>query len=428
MPSPFPTKFLLLCLGTVAFVACGTDRQDAPLAPTSVSRAVSSTPCSNFSFMRNDAKAYFASGKDLVIARINAMETAYQANVATPSAANQAVVDDAGLSVLARVGTALNEAGALKGTPAIGDVLVKDVLLCSTIGTVASGFSFADALGPNGLFGVRGGSGDVAGALTSRGTPIYGAEPQYDKTWANSASKRFLMYGYLLSSFSTIEASITGAKPFEVSTLPAVTFANQVLVGECLSGTESYPIQHVASILPNVVPTFCSSAQVMAPTETNSGFFALVSRAADLFTPRPAYAFGFSGSGGLISGLSPFFPVKVKASNVSIKMEHLVNGVVTPQFTNKNVGDKFTLVITIRTTTAPTGTPLADVPVTVLVSGNSGSFTQPTPTSGLTKADGTVTFADWSLDKAGGYTITASAPVLGAGFSVSSNLFNVKNK
>ena len=114
----------------------------------------------------------------------------------------------------------------------------------------------------------------------------------------------------------------------------------------------------------------------------------------------------------------------VNSASVVFTIKQVV-GTDTTNFTNKNVFDPFDVVVTLTSTK---GTPLADIEVTALISGNSGSFTQPTPTTATTNADGVAVFSNWSIDKAGGYTISASAPVLGAGLSVSSNLFNVKNK
>jgi hypothetical protein len=417
---PSPSKLLLAGLASLALAACGTDRQETPLVPTSVS--YSATPsCSNFSFIRNDAKAYFSSTKDPVFEAISALESAQ-------GLLDQSVTKNAALTVLSRVAVAAKDASLRKSTatPTVGNTLVQDIFLCSTYTGYPT--NLTASLGPDGLFEVLGGASDepptTGKYVVSHGTILYGAEPQATNTWAGSASGRFLLYGYLRSTTGfTLESLVPGTSAFELTAFPSVTFNPKIVAGECTPGTSVYPVQHQNSILPNVSLDFCPQTGAMAPQKSPGFFATLVS----WITPQPAYA-GFSteSAGGLISGLSPFAPVVVDATKIAFTIKQQVNGGALTDFTDKNVGDTFDVVVSLKTTT--NGTALADIVVTALISGNSGSFTQPQPITATTNADGVAVFPNWSIDKAGGYTITATAPVLGAGLSASSNLFNVKNK
>ena len=425
MPSS-PTKYLLLGFVSLAFVACGTDRQESPLAPTSASpsASLSTTPsCSNFSFIVNDATAYFSSPYDPVFDAIAAQATAYYHST------DHAVIRNAALTVLSRVAAAAKDASLRKSTatPTVGNTLVQDVLLCSRFTGYPT--DLTASLGPDGLFEVLGTAADEPASkyVKSHGTILYGAQPQTSQTWVTSTSPdatRFLLYGYLKpSSEFTLETLVPGTSAFELTAFPALAFDPKVIVGECTPGTTVYPVQHESSILPQQTLDFCPTGSAMmqqAPT----GFFATL---ASWITPTSLNAAAVvrsESAGGLISGLSPFAPVSVAASAVGITIQQQVGSTIG-QFTDKNVHNKFDVVVSIKT---KNGTALADVDVTLRVSGNNGSFTRPTPTMATTNASGIAVFKDWSLDKAGGYTITATAPVLGAGLSVNSNMFHVKNK
>ncbi|MDB4883615.1 MAG: hypothetical protein JWL95_2381 [Gemmatimonadetes bacterium] len=428
---PLSPKYLLVGLGTLALAACGTDRRESPLLPTSVSLSVAPSACS-FTSMHADAASYFSSASDPVFGAIAAMESLVN------HGGSASAINDAGFNVLARVAGALESSGAIGGTPSTGDLLVKDVLRCSTIGSVATGFSFADALGPDGLFEVLGGTHDepanigTSRSVTSRGASVYGAEPQTGQTWAGSVGgTRFLLYGYLIppSSFVTVESLAPGGFAFELSALPVVTFSPRIEAGACTAGTGRFPIQHTTTILPNVYLDFCPATSA-STRRTENRFLSLVERASGWFAPKELYAMAAGGgSGGLISGLSPFAPVDVDASKVALTSVQTI--------TDKHLNEPFTVVISVRTTTpAPAGsphgmhdgTPLADIPVSLHVNRNNGSWTHPGPTLAVTDVNGRATFTGLSVDKAGGYTLVATAPVLGATLTVTTNPFHVQNR
>src|SRR4051812_46476944 len=166
---PSLPRFALVGASALALAGCMNDQNATSLTPTSASYGKTPAPptCSA-STLNGDARNYFSSNKDTVYTLIKAVDAAYTSGGA-------ALAKDAGFDVLERVSIALTQAGAITGTPAAGDKLVKDLTLCMSADALPTGFSVAKALEPSGLFAVRGGTDDPAGAVTSRLAPIYGA-------------------------------------------------------------------------------------------------------------------------------------------------------------------------------------------------------------------------------------------------------------
>jgi hypothetical protein len=138
---------------------------------------------------------------------------------------------------------------------------------------------------------------------------------------------------------------------------------------------------------------------------------------ANWFLPQPLMA-RIGGGSALVSGLSHLGAVKFTVdpnTGVSFSTQPASGRLsADPQFKNP---------IAVQVLSA-NGTAMAGVEVSLVVSGNSGSFTPPTDVLRITDADGIATFPDFHLDKAGGYTITASTTY----GSVVSNLFNLTGK
>ena len=416
MPSISTTKYLLVGLGTLAFAACGTDRQESPLAPTGASYAGGKAPATcSASLLSSDARNYFSNNKDTVYSLIKAVGDAYTAG-ATASAT------DAGFDVLERVSVALTETGAISGDAAAGDKLVKDVMLCMSVGTLPTGFSVAKALEPSGLFAVRGGADDPNTAAASRLAPYYGAEPSTG-TWSDAAEKRFLMYGYRIpfAGFSVETPAADSA--FELSTIPTpINFDPAIGAGECTADDDagSPRFQHVGVVLAPYSLKFCDSVGLLTPEAT--GLFGFAKRVGSWFAPTPLYAFAVR-SGGLISGLSPGGAVVFVADSVRLNfVARVPNAKVT------SLTAQFNPTIQVQAKTEK-GTALGGVLVKLVVAGNSGSFTPPSDSLRTTDDKGVATFSNFYLNKAGGYTITATGTILGADTkSAISNLFNVKNQ
>lgn len=412
MPS-LPRK-ALLCIGTIAFVAaCSSDQPNAPMTPTSAS-LVRAGAC-NFTNIGSDARSYFASNKDPVFDLISTMSTAYKNGGA-------AAATDPGFDVLGRVSAALSEAGAINGTSATGNTLVTDVLACMSVGTLPASFSVQSALETNGLFAVRGGTNDPTGAVTSRSTPLYGAEAQSSSSWAASAGQRFLIYGYPIG-FSFTPETPAALTAFELSTVPTpITFSPKIAAGECSTNKPDPRLQHANAILALETLSFCPAAT--ASTTQRSGLAAAAQVVASWFTPRDLNAFSLGGgTGGLISGLSPFGPVVFTPSTATLNFVNRVPNAKVSTLTNQ-----FDPTIQIKAQTA-NGTALGGVKVSLTVAGNSGSFTPPADSVEYTNDTGVATFSTFYLDKAGGYTITATGTILGQSTqTVISNLFNIKNQ
>lgn len=385
-------------------VSCSQDQTRSISAPTDASFA--KAPTCSFSTATNDAKAYFLSSNDDVFALLDAMQTAYRAS---PTSAATKL---AGMNVLARLGTAAqNGTNLVKGTAAQGNTFANDVLLCSGVSSI----DFTEALGPTGLFAVRDNTTNLAvvshkydadgkGIL---GTPLYGAEPTGEK-WP--LDQKTLFYGNQVSPDSLEHEGIAGAV-FDLQTLPAnLTFNPPIRAGVCDVSVESARILHLHDgdptiLAPAGVPGFCSS---QPPLNTyRSGFGSMMDLAASWFTPKPLFAMPpFGGGGGLVSGLSEIGPVTFTAV-VSFK--------TPPQnskLSAKNQQFSPTVEVTVLTTH---GNPLKDVEVYLDVTGNSGSFTKPPiGSTATTNSDGIAAFPTLYIDKAGGYTVTATTALFGS--------------
>ncbi|MEO6526518.1 MAG: hypothetical protein ABIP93_07830 [Gemmatimonadaceae bacterium] len=401
------TTCTLTLASAIFLAACAGDNNGATAVPTSVSEARAVGACS-FSTVRNDARGYFASTKDPVFDLISTMETGFRSG-------GSAGATGPGYDVLAYLASALKSAAtpsAINGTPAAGSKFVGDLVGCMSVGTVPAGFSVEAALGANGLFEVPSGTA----SYTSRSAPIYGAEPQAD--WNISAGgQRYLLYGYPIDNFS---AETAAGIAFELSTLPTpISFSPSIKAGVCSASGANPRLQHVGAILALETLSFCATAGLNRTED--AGMFGAARRAMrSLFLPQPLYAaMFFGGIGAALDNLSPSVPVVFPAADVVLSWAQ--------QPTDTRLGkapQQFTPTVAVKLVTAK-GTALGQVPITLTVVGNSGSFIA-TGTVQSTKTDGIAYFPDFHLDKAGGYTITASVNVIGSTKSVVSSLFNVR--
>jgi hypothetical protein len=397
--------------GALVLAACSQDQGTTASVPTEASLAKVTVPTCSFSTANNDARTYFTSNKDAVFARIDAMQTAYKANDA-------AGATSAGFDVLARVESALSE-GAVKGSAAQGSKFVNDVFLCMQVTGYTDPMDFSDALGPNGLFAVRDGSTNAAvtSHLLGNGAPAYGAEPSTGN-WP--VAGKTLFYGVKLG-FSSLANEPEAGVLFELSTLPSgLTFSPEIRTGVCTIDDDNARILHLHAGDPAVIlpPTdalsFCPTTST-SRTPAFSGF-AFLSRAAEWLAPAPLHAATMApvrsgGGAGLVSGLSEIGPV----SFVSV-----VSFSVPPQTTRLSANPQFVPTVTVVDTTSH-GNPIKGVLITLTVVGNNGSYTI-TGNTATTNSSGVATFPDLHIDKAGGYTVTATSEVGGtatAGFNIS---------
>jgi len=404
------TSLLTLLFGAAALVACSQDRAGAPIAPTAISRAsVPSAPACNLSGARVHAASYFVA-RDPVFDRISAMQRAY----ATGGAAG---ATNAGFDVLARVSTALKSSGAIVGTSAAGNVFVNDILACMNVGTLPSGFSVQEALGPNGLFAVVGGPNDPPAGVTSRGVPTYGAEPQMDQTWfASAGNRRFLLYGFPRDySFSVETPAATTA--YELSTVPTpLTFSPAIAVGVCQTTSSFAQLQHVGIILAPRGLVFCSGTSA-APSSGN-GVFALAQRAWASLAPTPLFAAALGGTGSLVSGLSPIGAITYVPSAGDLEF--------VQQPTDLDPSHpRFSPPIAVSAGTA-NDTPVNGVLITLTVRDAGGNIVPVRNNTAYTNGNAIAVFTGFNIERAGTYTITATGTILGQQMpSVQSNSFVV---
>jgi hypothetical protein len=145
---------------------------------------------------------------------------------------------------------------------------------------------------------------------------------------------------------------------------------------------------------------------------------------ANAFSVTPLYAMPLGGGGaGLVSGLSQIGPVTFTdslsiASVANAKVRDFGLGLDGDTTTSQ-----FKTPITVTAVSQGAKNPLAGVTITLKVIGNSGSFNVG-GTTAVTDLSGVARFPNFYLDKAGGYTVTATSE-FGTASQVTSNLFNV---
>jgi hypothetical protein len=397
----------LTVAGVAILASCGQDLSQSTAVPTAASYVRVVTPTCSYSTATNDARAYFSSNKDTVFTLLSAMS-----KIGSGSVANSA-----GWSVLGRLADAVGTA-AVKGTPAQGSTFANDVLLCMSVSTYASPLDLSGALGANGLFAVRDGSGATPLAVVSRGTPVYGAEPS-TSAWPVVGSTLF--YGSPVTD-PLFDNETPAGVVFDLKSLPGgLTFDPMIRVGVCSISDPNARILHDHSgnaviLSPDDALSFCPTASNQ--TQSSSSLFAAAASLATWLAPQPAHAatmmFKLGGGGtGLVGGLSDIGPVSFTS---------VVKFAVKP--TNTSVSKKIQWPQTVTVTDSTSKNhPIANVLITLSVTSNNGSFNISGNTA-YTNADGVATFPDLHIDKAGGYTMTATSEVGGS----TSVFFNINGQ
>jgi hypothetical protein len=418
--------------GVLVLASCMQDNNTpSTLAPTEASRAVVPGTCSanTFTVITSDAKAYFSSTKDPVFAKIDAMSSAWKAGGATGATAS-------GFAILRQVGIAIGTT-RVKGDSTQGNKLVNDVFTCMSVNGYSYPTSFVGALGLDGLFSVRNGSAlDAQFAVVSRSTegtpalpttiPKYGAERSNTSLPWHASAGEMLFYGRLVAT-SAVTGEANAGNAFELSTLPSgLDFsANPIKAGVCtiagggkiLKDHDGVATDFAPAILPNSgQPGFCTNPPAVLLTQGPS-FGDVMHRVASLFSPQPLYAFGVGGS-ALVRDLSFFGAVTYTDSL------EFVNPV--PDGNVSNVDAQFTPVVQVRAFTKATHTPLIGVSIQLDVVGNKGSYIDPHSVAATVGPDGIATFSGYYLNKAGGYTITATSQETFT--KTTSNLFNINGQ
>src|SRR5690606_6620250 len=220
-----------------------------------------------------------------------------------------------------------------------GNKLTRAIIGCMALGALPVDFSVASAI-DNGLFEVRGGADDEAGAaLAFIAGPNSAVEPptiwgvESSNGWNaiyRKKSSRYLVYGAPrpVSSFTLEPAAVdpndVAYTGFDISTFPAtpgLKVTEPWRIGICIeaqSGNVSNRILHEEGedevVLALSPLTFCDDAVAVIGSRTRPAYRQLASRSLSFLAPPAAHAWFLGGVGGLTSSLSPLGPVSVDIS------------------------------------------------------------------------------------------------------------------
>lgn len=439
------TPVALAIGGLLALAACGRDSETTSprgISPQQRSSVVIGGGC-DFRLMRTDARAFFKTGSDPAFAAINAMESAYLSGGAAGATLY-------GWPIL-KVVAAERLTSAQAGTAEDGSRLVVDVFNCTT-NTVPSDFLTVGTTIGAGVRALTEGIFEVRGALANDppargylkvggsrvlGAPFWGVQST-GAGWPTTA--QFLIYGY--PKFYSGVSAVTGINTngptsyngFELFRVPGSQSVKTFLVGICVAAenttqTTANLLVHAGINQVNVDPT----SLCVAPSTASNTVTSWTQRLASLLSPKPAFAQGLLLEvGGLPSDWSPNTTGSVVASNVYLQFD--------PQQTDANIGDALGVRV-LATDGSLTGPPVpGGVAVTLSIAGNNGTpayFKNLTTNDSsatvteVTDVTGHASFSNYTLTKAGGYTLGASALVGGllpANASITSLMFNIKNK
>ena len=399
--------------GAVVLVSCTQDQTSAPsLVPAEATFAKAPRATCDFTVLRAAAKEYFADLKDPIYGDIDLMQDAHRA--AGGGAAGAQAATDEGFAVLARTAANVKNAATISGTPEEGNAYVHEVFKCMVAAGYGPTVVFTKSLGANGLFDVvsQAVSTPVVARYNVGNSPAFGAEPN-GGNWPVTGPTLF--YGWKVD-VSTLSNETVQGTVADLNTLPVYsTFPAKFKAGACKVTHPTARALHQhgsdATILAPVQMSFCiGDDDVLGSVSSPMSSFALgLKRAASWFAPRPLYAaamptFAGGGGAGLVDGLSEIGPVSF-TSVVSFS---------TPPKRVKLAAQPQDPPIAVLNQTS-NGNPLAGVLITLTVIGNSGSFTNPpVGSTATTDEDGIATFSNLVIDKAGGYTITATSPLGGS--------------
>ena len=410
---------VLLALG------CSDHRESSPTSPEF---APSSTAC-DLSTARGLVNSVFpASARQTAN---NLLQTIRTAGPGTAASTN------AGFDLFALI-------AASRPVPAEkGSTFINAILPCQRVGSRSLPIDFRGALGPDGAFDVRGGA-TLDAAVVSHGNQIWGLKPPLNGstryTWdqithqpGGVVTKRFLAYGAPVAVVDSFTNEERVSDVFEWSTVPPLTFGPEVVVGACIIDEgASYLIQHYSKddngqIVPSATPSFCPPEG--ASREGGLSSFRLAQRVFDLFRPQPLFAaaLGTRPPGGSIGALSPSAAIDPGPIDLSFENQLVADG-RTGQVIRFIGGDFISVSVTPAGKTAMDG-----VLVRLIATTNLGATVVATGTEAFTE-DGTATFPELRINKAGGYRLIATIAGFGrngnGGFqfsTITSNGFNLKH-
>jgi hypothetical protein len=437
--------------------ACTADQAPERLSapdPALAAGAVSSL-C-DFSRLKSDARAYFASSNDAVFTVIGDLQSASRGG---PNATATDKAFDGLVQVAQARLTTRQKAGS---TAAQGAAVALDFMGCMesyVTDALPSATQLAWSVAQGGIFAVRGGATDPAtgGVFVNwSGLPLatWGVQPQASKSWTDIVAnrtgsvrqKRFLIYGWSTNAADPITSTVTfrqplaspatftGAVGVELNTVPApLTFVlpNHPIVGVCDAATTgtTYPrVQHKGIEVLGSTPITCDATLQTASAKSTSRLGSFLAALGNLVAPKPAYAkmFFAAGVGGLTGSFSPFDVTDANGVNLQILSQPTDGYVDTTIPGTASTGYPYvTVQVTTQTTPAK---PFVGAWVKVIVANNSGSTVATTGDSVLTNTQGIAVFDHLTVNKAGGYTISVNVADGITGVTQVSTLFNMKNK
>jgi hypothetical protein len=255
------------------------------------------------------------------------------------------------------------------------------------------------------------------------GTAEWGLQPL--TSWVDASSTRRLFWAYPLSG-NGIDVNVTPSSP---------SVAAKTIVGKCVSSVGTQRIEHNYQDVLAFQKFDCPTTRLYAAADAPDGALSSALRTVGrLLLPAEAHAAAVlsSGMGGLSGSWSPFNADDIGTLSVTITkqpIDGLISNVVA------SAGGGVVEVTVLR----GDGTAMKGATVQLIVTGNSGSFTNPPAGSTeTTDASGIARFTSFKLDKAGGFTFNAkasfaetlsgTATAITGPLSATSDLFNLKNK
>lgn len=427
-----------LALLAAALTAC-SDQQPSNQTPTEPRFAAAAKPASgcDFNAVQQAVNAEFTGQTDVAVSKLVTDMKNYQGagDVSNATFVGYQILDS------------LANPGRKQGTPAAGSTLAIALLKCMQIGGATIPASFTGPLGDTtGAFGVRGlTAADAEGLLSHDG--IWEIVPQAGQTWrtitttgagvADSVAHTILVYGNVSSLTQTQFTNDTPlSSVYDWATIPIATFSPGVVVGEC-SGDLGYIQHNPASSGGEVlgfVPLSCTGSTALLMQSTPR---TLAERIGRLLSPEPAYAaLLLAGSGGTKSSLSPFGKINPGAVNLTLQGQPSKSG---NQVGKPLVDAKGNPLAVVASSDGGTQFKQPTVFAWLVAIGNNGSFVQVCNNWAYSNDQGTITFPNAFLNKAGGFTLVvrtvgtdqqssaSGTPPLPPGQQPTSALFNVKN-
>ncbi|HEY6808446.1 MAG TPA: hypothetical protein VI160_06625 [Gemmatimonadales bacterium] len=413
----------MLGLAVIAVAAIGCSEQSSlpPQMKVEASAAANTGTTCSFQSLSVLATHYFSSPETkLVRGMISAMQNA---------GAFSTTAVDSGFSVLSHIAANIK---AGNGDAPDAANLTNGLLACMFANpadlpaTFPEDFTVAVTPGDSGGFDVRGGAADLTGPVFSRPVPgsFSGVAPSGSNSWpailaGNVAPKRIFVYGE------------PGVLPntYDWRVIPRTTvFSPVAVVGVCLDANANATslLHENAALLPFQDAAFLPTCAGLASGSWATPLLATIGRwGLTLVGPAPLSATrafnpgGLAGSTGSIH--SVFGPEVVDTVTLTFAVQPTdvtVNQVITPP-------------VVVLATEVGTTTPVPNVTITLSSLNNNGTPALLSGTlTGTTDATGTVTFADLSQSKTGGYLLVATATVNGrpaiAVPTVNSARFNVR--